>query len=261
MLDVHPPHAPAHTWKDFFIHIATIVVGLLIAVGLEQSVEWLHRKQELREARMALDQESKNNRAVLERDIRIFWRYDAMLSRDMQSLLYLEAHPRATRDDLPYALIYDAGWEFFTLANDKVAHETGALALMKHDERTRWDDLYRELEEANRDAVELAEAVDEANRINFALGGSQTVTQAQVNQAIDRTAGAVTKLVSLGHDFPGMVEDHADIFSGVQPPTYEQLRNLTQNASPAVDPRYTLLIEKTQTSIRDAVTSTHETKP
>ena len=32
MLDVHPPHEAAHTWKDFFIHIATICVGLLIAV-------------------------------------------------------------------------------------------------------------------------------------------------------------------------------------------------------------------------------------
>ena len=37
MLDVHPPHEVTHTWKDFFIHIATIVVGLLIAIGLEQS--------------------------------------------------------------------------------------------------------------------------------------------------------------------------------------------------------------------------------
>lgn len=28
MLDVHPPHEATHTWTDFFIHIATIVVGL-----------------------------------------------------------------------------------------------------------------------------------------------------------------------------------------------------------------------------------------
>jgi hypothetical protein len=31
MLDVHAPHEPVHTWKSFFIHIATIVIGLLIA--------------------------------------------------------------------------------------------------------------------------------------------------------------------------------------------------------------------------------------
>ncbi len=37
MLDVHPPHAPTHTWKDFFIHIATISVrqGTSIPQGLK----------------------------------------------------------------------------------------------------------------------------------------------------------------------------------------------------------------------------------
>ena len=28
MLDVHAPHEVPHTWKGFFIHIATIVIGL-----------------------------------------------------------------------------------------------------------------------------------------------------------------------------------------------------------------------------------------
>jgi hypothetical protein len=32
MLDVHAPHEAVHTWRDFFIHIATIGLGLLIAV-------------------------------------------------------------------------------------------------------------------------------------------------------------------------------------------------------------------------------------
>jgi hypothetical protein len=49
MLDVHPPHAPTHTWRDFLIHIATICVGLLIAVALEQAVEAMHRDHERRE--------------------------------------------------------------------------------------------------------------------------------------------------------------------------------------------------------------------
>ena len=43
MLDVHPPHEAAHSWKDFLIHIATIVVGVLIAIGLEQTVELMPR--------------------------------------------------------------------------------------------------------------------------------------------------------------------------------------------------------------------------
>jgi hypothetical protein len=47
MLDVHAPHEVLHTWKGFFIHIATIVVGLFIAVALEQSVEALNRHREV----------------------------------------------------------------------------------------------------------------------------------------------------------------------------------------------------------------------
>jgi hypothetical protein len=59
MLDVHPPHHPVHAWKDFFIHIATIVVGLLIAVGLEQTVEHLHHRSQLAELRTALEQDNQ----------------------------------------------------------------------------------------------------------------------------------------------------------------------------------------------------------
>ena len=40
-MEVHPPDHAIHSWRDFIIHIATIVVGLLIAIGLEQSVEAL----------------------------------------------------------------------------------------------------------------------------------------------------------------------------------------------------------------------------
>jgi len=66
MLDVHPPHHPTHTWKDFFIHIATIVVGLLIAVGLEQTVEALHHRHQLQKAREELqDDIAANRRAIV----------------------------------------------------------------------------------------------------------------------------------------------------------------------------------------------------
>jgi hypothetical protein len=39
MLDVQPPHHAATSLRDFFVHIATIVIGLLIAIGLKQGVE------------------------------------------------------------------------------------------------------------------------------------------------------------------------------------------------------------------------------
>jgi len=47
MLEVHAPQEALHTWKGFFIHIAIIVIGLFIAVGLEQTVVFFeHRHQQ-----------------------------------------------------------------------------------------------------------------------------------------------------------------------------------------------------------------------
>jgi hypothetical protein len=54
MLDVHAPHQAVHSWKDFLIHIAAIALGLLMAIGLEQVVEYAHHRHqsEMIEAQM-----------------------------------------------------------------------------------------------------------------------------------------------------------------------------------------------------------------
>ena len=61
MLEVHPPHQAPHTWKDFFIQIATITIGLLIAIGLEQTVEYFHHRYQAREMAARLHEESLQN--------------------------------------------------------------------------------------------------------------------------------------------------------------------------------------------------------
>ena len=59
MLEVHPPEHTPHTWRDFFIHIATIVIGLLIAVGLEQTVEALHHRHQRQELLQSLLEDTR----------------------------------------------------------------------------------------------------------------------------------------------------------------------------------------------------------
>ena len=65
MLDVHPSHHAASSLKEFLIHIATIVIGLLIAVGLEQVVEFGHHRRELAQVRRELNDEREANRKAL----------------------------------------------------------------------------------------------------------------------------------------------------------------------------------------------------
>lgn len=70
MFDIHSPHRAARTWTDFFIHLGTIAIGLLIAIGLEQSVEALHHRREVREMALKLHQESTDNLEVIAYDLK-----------------------------------------------------------------------------------------------------------------------------------------------------------------------------------------------
>jgi hypothetical protein len=61
-MDIHKPHA-AKTWKEFFIELGTVVLGILIALSLEQAVEnWREHRQYL-EAREAMRVELASNMA------------------------------------------------------------------------------------------------------------------------------------------------------------------------------------------------------
>jgi len=63
-VDVHPPHEPIRSWKDFLLHLLTITICLLIALALEAAVEALHHRHMVRDARENLAREMQANRRI-----------------------------------------------------------------------------------------------------------------------------------------------------------------------------------------------------
>lgn len=49
MIDIHPPHHGAMTRREVLTHLAIVVAGILIAIGLEQAVEAVHHARQRRE--------------------------------------------------------------------------------------------------------------------------------------------------------------------------------------------------------------------
>ena len=64
-MEIHKPKA-AHSIREFLIEIGTIICGILIALGLEQGIEALHRDHALRETREAIRREVADNAARAE---------------------------------------------------------------------------------------------------------------------------------------------------------------------------------------------------
>ncbi|HEY3948876.1 hypothetical protein [Phenylobacterium sp.] len=52
-MDIHKPK-PWHGWRELAKEVGTIVIGVLIALGGEQAVEWAHTQGEVRGTRAAL---------------------------------------------------------------------------------------------------------------------------------------------------------------------------------------------------------------
>jgi hypothetical protein len=71
MLDVHPAHHAASTWRDFFVHIATIALGLLLAVGLEQTVEYFHHRHQRQQFEEDIRAEAETNIRVIDSTLEI----------------------------------------------------------------------------------------------------------------------------------------------------------------------------------------------
>ena len=146
MLDVHPPHQAAHTWKDFFIHIATIVIGLLIAIGLEQTVESFHHREQRSQLLEDLRQEAEERIRAIDHNSRVHeakekWYRDtlqaALKAKPAGGLVTFVAPPAPplSNDPKPESAVWDA------------ARASGLVSVLHRGEIEAWnrDNLFSEL--------------------------------------------------------------------------------------------------------------------
>jgi len=198
MLDVHAPHEVLHTWKDFFIHIATIVIGLLIAVGLEQTVEYFHHRQQVAEIRRSLAEERRLNEVIFTSACNEFRRYAPILLGSMQTLTYLRTHPDAPPSQWPgrfsfYMLtirFQDSAW--------KTALQSAALVYMPRAEVRTYSDVYARLAEVSDESVAELHAVIRAKSFMLQMTDPSTINSEQSIQAYTLVSEVVTSLYLMG---------------------------------------------------------------
>lgn len=140
MLDVHMPEHGIHGFRDFFLHLFTITIGLLIALGLEASVEALHHRHQREEAETLIRSEIQNNLNNLHEGAPGAM---AELQQMKTVLKTLEARTQSqpgVLHDSDFIFregpMQDAAW--------RTASSTGALSYMDYAEVERFSDAYKE---------------------------------------------------------------------------------------------------------------------
>jgi len=162
MLDVHPPHEAAHTWKDFFIHIATITVGLLIAIGLEQTVEYFHHRHQLEEVRAQLEEEREFDARALAYDKAMYQQMDDELAADAALL-----QRRAAGEKMSLASKLHYQWFGVALQDGawQSAKQSSAIALMSENELHVYSYRYFDFASFMQSSLVLFPTLEEAASI------------------------------------------------------------------------------------------------
>ena len=149
MIDVHPPHEPIHGWRDFFIHLSTITIGLLIALSLEGCVEWQHHRHLVHEAETSLRTEIlQNSQAVQETLVGLRKEQEALV-KDVAILKYIMKNKKPPADS---SIAINFNIRSLSNVSWKTAQSTGALSYIPYDVAQDYGDIY-----TTQDELEVAE--------------------------------------------------------------------------------------------------------
>jgi hypothetical protein len=141
MLDVHPPHKAIGNASEFFLHLFTITIGLLIAVGIEAAVEHHQHRELAREARETMTEEIRKNAENTNEALRDITGEQQRMKENLAAVRKVQLNPNdpsanGLNLDISYSStgLEDTGW--------KTAQATGALAFMPYAESTKYSAIY-----------------------------------------------------------------------------------------------------------------------
>lgn len=130
MHDIHSPEGSGHSWKDYFTHISIVVIGLLIALGLDQTVEFFHHRHQAKEARELLKHEADLNAETVREEVYVINMHEDYLFRDLIVIAHARQHSLVPTDRIvlyrPGTAYLDTAWQMM--------RETGTLALLSENQ-------------------------------------------------------------------------------------------------------------------------------
>ncbi|HEY6340906.1 MAG TPA: hypothetical protein VIY49_05400 [Bryobacteraceae bacterium] len=142
-MEIHAPHGHVQSFRDVAVHLAIVTIGILIALGLEQAVEWYHHRELANEARGTILSELRNNKDTLDRQLANFPKFRADAVKAFRFISDYKDHGK-TNIQWTGAFYYSAP---LRATSWSTAQTVGALAFMPYSEVEKFANLYRAQED------------------------------------------------------------------------------------------------------------------
>ncbi len=227
MLDVHPAHHAATTWRDFFVHIITIVIGLLIAIGLEQTVEYFHHRHQVAETREALNKELEQNQKAMASSVAEFRRLTTVVQTNLAVFHYLESHPGAPQSSLPAKVNWHSAGSPFGESVWITAQQGAVLNLMPTEEVRENSRIYRMLQTCSASFDAYHAASNDARAYTVDTASVSDLSPSQIQEQIRLTRIVLNRLYRFGADLRNLATRYPQFAPG---PTIEELANIVHES-------------------------------
>jgi hypothetical protein len=234
MIEPHAPHESVHTWKDVFIHIGIITVGLLLAIGLEQTVEFFHHRHQVTETRKVLAIERQVNARRFAIETEEFRRILPIIKMNLKIYQYLRQHPGAAEEKWPGKFSWaglntgymDSAW--------KTAEESTVLQYMPRAEVSLYGSLYTRLDGLSELNGTVSDARGEVMVVNIQEPDARKLSVAQLDEEILLTSKLLLALRKRANSQRNLNRQFPDFAPA---PTREELSSITHDVAPAEDQR------------------------
>jgi hypothetical protein len=137
-VEIHPPHQPTHSVREFLVQLVTITTGVLIALSLEGALEWNHYRMLVREARETIAREIADNKNEIDTTLADLDKrqqdLDTALRMTGELLKAKKSGIRQVGLGFSFAELSAASWQS--------AERTGAVAHMEYAEVQEYTRLY-----------------------------------------------------------------------------------------------------------------------
>jgi len=189
-MDVHAPHEPVRSWKDFAIHLSIVTIGLFIALMLEAGVEYWHHRRVVAEARENIRKELERNQQAATKDMQYIKENVKELRDDVRTIRVLRTHPMHFHGGLDNTMSFDtlddSAWT--------TARDTGALSYMPYEEVQGYADAYMLAGQVNAHALKAGEADFEA-AAPMEMGDDPTaMPEVEYTRMLEQDADVVVQL-------------------------------------------------------------------
>ena len=137
-MEIHHPEKPIHSPKEFLFHMFTVVLGILIALGMEGIVEWAHHRALVREARANIATELRHNQETIAKALPEIKAQEQQLQNVIALVEELEKTHKLKEQRVDYSFssheLYSTAW--------KTASVSGAVTYMDYEELKNYTDAY-----------------------------------------------------------------------------------------------------------------------